>query len=265
MAALALMAVSVASVARADLTPWKDYQVSDAVWQVTTVKVDAGMGDAYLEGLKKTWLTSMETQKKLGNIEDYKIFRSDLFMSGEFNMMLVVKFKNTADMAPNKAKYEAFVKEWGEARQKEAKDLFERLARSQADFENYKKRQQRERDEAIKFGNEKLLKELLPVLDNLLRALSVAPPDDGAHSLMSGVKLVAKQFEDALGKFGVQGFASQGLPFDPAKHEAVGARPDANVPAQHVLEEFQRGYLLQDRLLRPALVIVSSGPAEGGN
>jgi hypothetical protein len=121
--ALALMAVSVASAARADLTPWKDYQVSDAVWQVTTVKVDAGMGDAYLEGLKKTWLTSMETQKKLGNIEDYKIFRSDLFMSGEFNMMLVVKFKNTADMAPNKAKYEAFMKEWGEARQKEAKDL----------------------------------------------------------------------------------------------------------------------------------------------
>jgi molecular chaperone GrpE len=149
--------------------------------------------------------------------------------------------------------------------QKEAKDLFERLARSQADFENYKKRQQRERDEAIKFGNEKLLKELLPVLDNLLRALSVAPSDEGTHSLMNGVKLVAKQFEDSLGKFGVQGFASQGLPFDPAKHEAVGARPDANVPAQHVLEEFQRGYLLQDRLLRPALVIVSSGPAEGGN
>jgi hypothetical protein len=125
-AAAALVAVAVATVAHADLTPWKDYQVSDAVWQVTTVKVDAGMGDAYLEGLKKTWLTSMETQKKLGNIEDYKIFRSDLFMSGEFNMMLVVKFKNTADMAPNKAKYEAFMKEWGEARQKEAKELSQR-------------------------------------------------------------------------------------------------------------------------------------------
>jgi len=65
----------------------------------------------------------METQKELGNIEDYKIFRSDLFMSGEFNMMLVVKFKNTADMAPNKAKYEAVMKEWGEARQKEATEL----------------------------------------------------------------------------------------------------------------------------------------------
>jgi hypothetical protein len=78
---------------------------------------------AFLGGLKKTWLTSMETQKKLGHIEDYKIFRSDLFMSGEFNMMLVVKFKSTADLAPNKAKYEAFMKEWGEAPQMEARDL----------------------------------------------------------------------------------------------------------------------------------------------
>lgn len=115
------MAISAA--AYADLTPWKDYQVSEAVWQVTTVKVDAGMGDAYLEGLKKTWFASMEVQKKLGYIEDYKIFRSDLAQSGEFNMLLIVKFKNTADLAPSKAKYEAFMKEWGDAHQKENRDL----------------------------------------------------------------------------------------------------------------------------------------------
>jgi hypothetical protein len=124
---LAAAAVAFATVASADLTPWKDYQVSDAVWQVTTVKVDAGMGDAYLEGLKKTWLASMETQKKLGHIEDYKLFRSDLPMSGEFNFMLVVKFKNTADLAPNRAKYEAFMKEWGETRQNDAKNLAQKV------------------------------------------------------------------------------------------------------------------------------------------
>ena len=124
---LAAAAMTIATVASADLAPWKDYQVSDAVWQVTTVRVEAGMGDAYLEGLKKTWLASMETQKKLGHIEDYKIFRSDLPMSGEFNVMLVVKFKNTADMAPNKAKYDAFMKEWGEARQKDAKELSQKV------------------------------------------------------------------------------------------------------------------------------------------
>jgi len=120
-------AVALATVAQADLSPWKDYQVSDAVWQVTTVKVDAGMGDAYLEGLKKTWVATMELQKKLGYVEDFKIFRSDLFMSGDFNMMLVVKFKNTADLAPNKARYEAFMKEWGEARQKDARELSQKV------------------------------------------------------------------------------------------------------------------------------------------
>jgi molecular chaperone GrpE len=144
--------------------------------------------------------------------------------------------------------------------QKEAKDMFDRLARVSADFDNYKKRQTREKDDAIKFGNEKVFKELLPVLDNLLRAIGTAGGETGAF--VDGVKLVAKQFEDALAKFGVTGFDSQGKPFDPNKHEAVGGRADAKVPAQHVCEEYQRGYMLHDRLLRPALVIVSTGPGE---
>lgn len=109
----------VATVALADLTPWKDYDVSDAVWSVTTVKVDSNLGDAYLEGLKRTWVASNEVGKKLGQIEDYKIYRSDLPDSGQFNLMLVVKYKNTADLAPSKARYDAFMKEWGEARDKE--------------------------------------------------------------------------------------------------------------------------------------------------
>jgi molecular chaperone GrpE len=140
--------------------------------------------------------------------------------------------------------------------QKEAKDLYDRLTRVSADFENFKKRQQREKEDVIKFGNEKILKEFLPVLDNLHRALSVG--SEGAQ-LTDGVRLVTKQFEDTFGKFGVQGFTALHEPFDPARHEAVGSRPSADVAAQHVVEEYQRGYLLSDRLLRPALVIVSSG------
>jgi molecular chaperone GrpE len=148
--------------------------------------------------------------------------------------------------------------------QKEAKDMFDRLTRLSADFDNYKKRQQREREDAIKFGNEKLLKEMLPVLDNLRRALhaSTGVPVGDEHPLLSGVKLVAKQFDDVLGRFGVVGFAAIGELFDPARHEAVGSRSHPTVPAQHVCEEFQLGFLLQDRLLRPALVIVSTGPAD---
>ena len=110
------------TVAFADLEPWKDYTVSDAVWSVTTVKVHSNMGDAYLEGLKQTWVASNEVAKKLGQIEDYKIYRSDLLESGEFNVMLVVKFKNNEMLPPNKARYEAFMKEWGEERRKKTTD-----------------------------------------------------------------------------------------------------------------------------------------------
>ena len=145
-----------------------------------------------------------------------------------------------------------------EQTQKEAKDMFERLARVSADFENFKKRVGREKDDAIKFGNEKAFKEILPVVDNFRRAMQVAPTDGG--QFVEGIRLVAKSLEDALARFGVAGFDSQGEPFDPAKHEAVGSRPHESIPAQHVCEEYQRGYMLHDRLLRPALVIVSAGP-----
>jgi len=106
----------------ADLEPWKDYTVSDAVWSVTTIKVHSNMMDSYFEGLKQTWVASNEVAKKLGQIEDYRIYRSDLTESGNFNLMLVVKFKNNEMLPPNKARYEAFMKEWGEERKKKTTD-----------------------------------------------------------------------------------------------------------------------------------------------
>jgi hypothetical protein len=121
-----LLALSMAlgsTAAFADLEPWKDYTVSDAVWQVTTIKVHSNMDDAYLEGLKKTWVASNEVAKKLGQIEEYHIYRSDLGESGSFNLLLVVKFKNNEMLAPSKARYEAFMKEWGEERNKKTTDI----------------------------------------------------------------------------------------------------------------------------------------------
>jgi hypothetical protein len=123
MIVLALSMALGSTAAFADLEPWKDYTVSDAVWQVTTIKVHSNMDDAYLEGLKKTWVASNEVAKKLGQIEDYHIYRSDLPESGSFNLMLVVKFKNNEMLAPNKARYEAFMKEWGEERNKKTTDI----------------------------------------------------------------------------------------------------------------------------------------------
>jgi hypothetical protein len=107
-----------AGTAFADLKPWKDYTVSDAVWSVTTIKVHSNMDDAYLEGLKETWVASSEIAKKLGQLEEYHIYRSDLPESGSFNLLLVVKYKNDEALAPNKARYQAFMKEWGEERRK---------------------------------------------------------------------------------------------------------------------------------------------------
>jgi hypothetical protein len=121
------LAMAVGStVAYADLEPWKDYTESDAVWTVSTIKVHSNMSDAYLEGLKKTWVASNEVSKRLGQIEEYHIYRSDLQDSGNFNLLLVVKFKNTEMLAPNKARYDAFMKEWGEERNKKTTDIAQR-------------------------------------------------------------------------------------------------------------------------------------------
>src|SRR5688500_15114159 len=102
-----------ASVAMADLEPWKDYDQGDAVWSVTTVRVLPNMDDGYLVGLAKSWVSTNEIAKRLGQIEAYRIYRSEPPQGGDFNMLLVVKFKNTADLAPNKARYDAFMKEIG--------------------------------------------------------------------------------------------------------------------------------------------------------
>jgi hypothetical protein len=101
------------TIAVADLEPWKDYQESEAVWSVTTVQVKPNMDDAYLEGLLKTWVQTSEISKKLGQIEDYEVYRSSMPQSGDFNLLLIVKFKNTAELAPNKAKYDAFMQKLG--------------------------------------------------------------------------------------------------------------------------------------------------------
>jgi hypothetical protein len=117
---LALGLICASGAALADLKPWKDYTTSDAVWWVTTIKVHSNMGDAYLEGLRDTWVASNEVAKKLGQIEEYHIYESDLPESGSFNVILAVKVKNLELLAPNKARFEAFMKEWGAERDKKS-------------------------------------------------------------------------------------------------------------------------------------------------
>ena len=110
------------TVSNAEFQPWEDYEPSAAVYSVTTIKVASNMGDVYLEGLANTWVTGNETSKKLGQIEDYWIYRSTLPASGDFNLMLVVKFADTKDLAPNKEKYQAFMKEFTKAKSDETSE-----------------------------------------------------------------------------------------------------------------------------------------------
>ena len=144
--------------------------------------------------------------------------------------------------------------EKAEAQAKEATDRMLRLA---ADFENFKRRAAKEREETVKLANERLLRDLLPIVDNLERAL--ATPGD-SDALREGVKLVHKQFADTLARFGAAPFSAVGTPFDPMRHEALMQQESAEVPAGHVLTELVKGYTLGDRLIRPASVVVAKAP-----
>jgi molecular chaperone GrpE len=139
----------------------------------------------------------------------------------------------------------------------EAEENYSRLLRLAADMENLKKRQERERAELLQFANENLIKELLPVVDNLERALDHGRQLEAPAPLLEGLEMVCQGFLKALGRFGVTPLDSVGQPFDPAFHNAVMQEAAPEVPDGSVIKELQKGYLLNQRLLRPAMVVVA--------
>ena len=144
-----------------------------------------------------------------------------------------------------------------EEKEKEFKEHHDRLLRLAADFENYKKRAAREKEDWAKFANEELIRAILPFIDNLERALNHAQKVTDTGVLIEGVRLTVQQLLQTLNKFGLSSFQSVGKPFDPTVHEAMlVVETDQHEPNQ-VVEEFQKGYLLNHRLLRPATVSVS--------
>jgi molecular chaperone GrpE len=150
--------------------------------------------------------------------------------------------------------------------QKEAEHMRERWLRAAADFENYKKRAAREREETVKYGNERLLKDFLPVVDDLELALDAAGRVDdkerAADQLMEGIRLVVKKFVGQLEKHGVATYDAMGEAFDPNLHEAV-QQEHGDMDAGKVVRQLQRGFKLNERLLRPAMVVVSLGSPPG--
>jgi molecular chaperone GrpE len=144
-----------------------------------------------------------------------------------------------------------------EAKEKEARDNHERFLRQVAELENFKKRTIRDRDDAIRFANEALIRDMLPILDNLERAVAHAKDGGNGKPLVEGVELVLKGLFDILNKHGVTQISAVGEPFDPRKHEAMAQVESTEHEPNTVVEEYHKGYTFHDRLLRPALVSVS--------
>jgi len=143
----------------------------------------------------------------------------------------------------------------------ERASLYDKLIRRQAEFENYRKRVERERGELYQHGRDDVLLQFLPVVDNFERALSSLETSEGdAEALRHGVELIHKQFKDALSKFGLEAVEAVGQTFDPHVHEAVTTEATDKHKENTVIQEFQRGYRIGDRLLRPAQVKVASSP-----
>jgi len=143
------------------------------------------------------------------------------------------------------------------AKEDEAKNNYERYVRQVAELDNFKKRAAREREENVRYANENLVKDLLPVIDNLERAIAHGSNGDNGKPLVEGIDMVLKGFLDTLSKHGVYPVAAVGLAFDPAQHEALAQVESTEHQPNIVIEQHQKGYLMRDRLLRPALVTVS--------
>ncbi len=148
-----------------------------------------------------------------------------------------------------------------EAARAELEQTKDRLLRMAADFENFRRRTLKERQEAFQYGHQNLVKDLLPTVDNLERAIDHArEAGEGGESkgLLQGVELVLRELRQTLEKHGLSQIEADGKPFDPAVHEAMTQAVDGSVPANTVVGVFQQGYQLRDRLLRPARVAVST-------
>jgi molecular chaperone GrpE len=144
----------------------------------------------------------------------------------------------------------------------ERSELNDRYLRKAADLENQRRRHQREADDLRRYGGESVLKDIVTVLDDMDRAMEHLPADalEGpAAALVGGLQMVHRKFVQVLDRLGVKQFGAMGKGFDPNLHEAIQRLDDDSVPNDTVIREFQRGYTLHERLLRPALVVVAQG------
>jgi molecular chaperone GrpE len=150
-----------------------------------------------------------------------------------------------------------------ESKNQENQQLYDRFLRLSAEFDNYKKRMIREMGDFKKYSNENILKDLLPVVDNLERAIQVSPQtEDALNSLIEGVDMTLKDTLKVFEKYKVMPIEAQEKMFDPNYHQAMMREETSEYPENTVINEFQKGYMIHDRLLRPAMVVVAVAPKQ---
>jgi molecular chaperone GrpE len=151
-----------------------------------------------------------------------------------------------------------------QTRAAKAQEHWDRLLRTTADFDNFKKRAAREKQEAIKYANESLVQKIIPILDNFEMALAATQTSAAADikSLQDGVAMILAQLKNTLIETGLEEVDATGKPFDPNFHEAVSQQESAEVADGQVLQQLRKGYKLRDRLLRPATVVVAKAPPQ---
>ena len=171
--------------------------------------------------------------------------------------------EETEGVEPCREEEYAKLRQQLESKEQENKSLLDKYLRIYADFENYKKRVSRDLEESNKYANERLLKEFLSVVDNLERAIFHTKDLREPTRILEGLELILKQCLEVMGKSGVSSFESHLQPFDPSKHEAMSEMQSDDHEDGTVIEEIQRGYRLNDRILRPAMVIVSRKKVSG--
>jgi molecular chaperone GrpE len=148
------------------------------------------------------------------------------------------------------------------AKEKESEENYQRYLRQIAEVENFKKRVNREKEDAIRFANENLIKDILPVIDNLERAISHAQGGGNGKQLVKGVEMVLKGLLDVFSKHGVVQVPAVGAIFDPGKHEAMAQVESSEHEPNTIINAHHKGYLFRDRLLRPALVTIAKAPQD---
>lgn len=204
---------------------------------------------------KEEWVNEDNSEKKEATGEQNEQQGEESSLQEEANLEEVEKAN--ADKANEEEAEETIQDEEKLKLQQELEQLKARYLRVQADFDNFRKRTRTEKEVAAKYRSQSLAEQLLPVLDNFERALVVETTNEESKSILTGVEMVYRQFVDALKQEGIEEVEALGEPFDPHKHQAVAQEKSEEHESGIVIEVFQKGYRIKDRIIRPAMVKVS--------